>query len=305
MLRVQKHRIPEEWSNESRGISNRFLPLDPGDEVILDELAGTSTESRAEQLGPGASVFDSSASNVYGGGVGEGPPAAAYGPGGGRSEDGRKWSKRSEAAKKRWADPEYRAKMLAKRQEKRRQDAEAGLIVEGKAKVEIGRLDSITLSGEEKAAAINAYARSNTRRSEKLMRFHRDERTWMENRLSEGEKLRFSGSEEFKKARQEQRQAAARKRHARARARAEQAERGAETEAERGAETEAERDFECTGGDPEALGNEEPAVAITPAANGRRPRPEYKTGQGVAASRTRRAKRGRPRKTEVPHIDKS
>lgn len=202
MLRVQKRRRPEDWEKRLSSLSGRFLPLDPADEAVLDVLERRNDKNSTEEdlipCGP------------------EGPPSRAYG-----TLSKTKWSKRAEAAKKRWADPAYRAKMLAMRAEKRQQDIEAGIKSPPKMKrrVQIGRLDSITLSSEEKAKAINSYALSNKRRSEKLTLYHRDQRTWIANRLSSGEQMRFCSTvEEYKKQRQEARQAIARKRHSKKRA---------------------------------------------------------------------------------------
>lgn len=103
----------------------------------------------------------------------EGPTAQAF------TDDTagvQKWSRRSEAARKRWADPVYRAKVLEKRAEKRKQNGH-------RAKVSIGPVDSITLCSDDKAKAINDYARSNQLRSEKITAFHRNPKLWMENRL--------------------------------------------------------------------------------------------------------------------------
>jgi hypothetical protein len=197
MLRVQQRRRPEDWDKRQESLSGRFLPLDPGDEALLDELERTGADAADGGLSFGP----------------DGPPLAAYGT----SATGPTWSKRADAAKKRWADPVYRANMLAKRAEKKLRDIQAGLIPdpETKRKVHIGRLDSITLSSEEKAKAINAYARSNKKRSEKITAYHFDRAAWMAKRLSSGEESRLKSSQvDYKKDRQLKRQAAARKRHA-------------------------------------------------------------------------------------------
>lgn len=168
MLRVQQKRRPENWDKRNSNLSGRFLPMDPQDETILDILEGTAPHGNGgeETYGP------------------EGPPAAAYGESPVPAEP-RKWSKRSEAARKRWADPDYRAKMLQKRAEKRRRDSEAS----STPKIEIGVMDSITLADEHRAKAINAYARSNRLRSEKITAFHKNRKVWMENRLKNSPKL--------------------------------------------------------------------------------------------------------------------
>lgn len=165
MLRVQKKRRPEEWDKNMSNLSGRFLPMDPRDENILNALEAET-------------VLGSDIEESYGP---DGPPASAYGD---YAPSTKKWSKRSEAARKRWADPVYRERMLKKRAEKKQRDAEAA----GgppKPKVEIGRMDSITLCNDDKAKAINDYVRSNKLRSEKITAFHRDRRQWMENRLKD------------------------------------------------------------------------------------------------------------------------
>lgn len=168
MLRVQKKRRPEDWNRKKSSLSGRFLPMDSRDEAVLDLLEGGKGEGEStdeQSYGP------------------EGPPSNAYGDSVPGNE--KKWSRRSEAARKRWADPAYRAKMLEKRAEKRRRDAEAAGEPPKQHKVEIGRMDSITLCDEEKAKAINDYARSNKLRSEKITAFHKNRRSWMENRLKD------------------------------------------------------------------------------------------------------------------------
>lgn len=196
MLRVQKKRRPEDWDRKKSSLSGRFLPMDPRDEAILDLLAGEPGRRQTEE------------EETYGP---EGPPSEAYG--GSEPGSAKKWSKRSEAARKRWADPAYRAKVLQKRAEKRRRDAEAAGEPPKQHKVEIGRMDSITLCDEERAKAINAYARSNQLRSEKITAFHKNKRAWMENRLKDSP-MRLSDDEyiERKKAIRDRRRQSALKR---------------------------------------------------------------------------------------------
>lgn len=162
MLRVQKKRRPEDWDEKKSSLSGRFLPMDPRDEAVLDVLENNARGPLIDAVPPSESDRDDSGLSTSG------------------SE--RKWSKRSEAARKRWSDPEYRAKMLAKRAEKRRRDREQQ---EQDKRLEIGCMDSITLSDESKAQAINAYAISNKLRSEKITAFHRNRKAWMEERLQE------------------------------------------------------------------------------------------------------------------------
>lgn len=168
--------------------------MDPRDEVILDLLENDSHRIPDEQaFGP------------------QGPPSDAYGTSAINGQ--KKWSRRSEAARKRWADPAYRAKMLEKRAEKRRRDAEMAGEPPKQHKVEIGRMDSITLCDEEKAKAINDYARSNKLRSEKITAFHRDRRTWMETRLKDSpSRLSDEEYDKRKKETQERRRQSALKR---------------------------------------------------------------------------------------------
>lgn len=164
-------------------LSGRFLPMDPRDERVLDVLESENSRSILVDIsqnpdGP-AGPFSDSATRT------------------------KKWSKRSEAARKRWADPAYRAKMLAKRAAKRRLDADA----EGKQhRLEIGCMDSITLCDDDKAKAINDYVRSNKLRSEKLSAFHQNTKEWMENRLSEGRSVSQMSDEEYVLHKKEQRE---------------------------------------------------------------------------------------------------
>lgn len=170
MLRVQDKRRPEDWDKRNSSLSGRFMPMDPREENVLDVLENFERGPSPETYGP------------------EGPPSDAYGDSGVPLAS-RKWSKRSEAARKRWADPVYRAKMLEKRAEKRRRDDAASNDEPEKGhKLEIGCMDSIALSEENKANAINAYARSNQLRSEKITAFHRNRKLWMEKRLDDSPK---------------------------------------------------------------------------------------------------------------------
>lgn len=189
MLRVQNKRRPEDWEKKTASLSGRFLPLDPRDEAVLDVLETNSHNHFVDSYGP------------------EGPPSDAY-DGPHIPSSSRKWSKRSEAARKRWSDPIYRAKMLEKRAEKRRRDAEES--DESSKRLEIGCMDSITLSDENKAKAINAYARSNKLRSEKITAFHKNRKVWMEERLHDSPQ-NLSDEEYVQKkleAREKRRQAA-------------------------------------------------------------------------------------------------
>jgi len=111
----------------------------------------------------------------------------------------KKWNRRAEAAKKRWANPEYRKKMM----EKRRRKKEGEEKTERKHRVQIGNMDSVTLSSDEKAREINAYAQSNKLRSEKLEKLHQDKEKWMQERLASGSPLRdHLNNDEYKRQRQ-------------------------------------------------------------------------------------------------------
>ena len=193
MLKVPKSKRPAEW--QSTGLSGRFLPLDPKDETVIDVLESKDRD-RNEEYGL------------------EGPPDSAYG-----HKSRKAWNKRAAAAKKRWEDPEYRAKMLAKRASTK----------ERKRAMQVGAMESITLCDDERAKEINDYVRSNRLRSEKLTFYHRDRKAWMESRLSEGAGLRWRReNEEYKKMAQEKRKLEARRRHARMRAKKELEEEKAE-----------------------------------------------------------------------------
>lgn len=197
MLRVRKDRRPDDWEQRQASLSGRFLPLDPKDEFVLDIVEGSArvADSPDDDFGE------------------DGPPASAYA---GAAQPGRprKWSRRADAARRRWADPAFRGMMLEKRAEKRRQEEEGR-----KKAITIGCMDSITLCDDDKAKQINDYVRSNRLKSEKITAYHADRRSWMEDRLSQGEDLRWRMNRvEYKKQRQEQRQEEARRRHKRMKA---------------------------------------------------------------------------------------
>lgn len=203
MLRVRRSRLPRDWGDKSSSLSGKFLPLDPKDENVLEALEDYASGAKYGKV-----------DDDFGE---EGQSASAYQD---SAESGRtgEWSKRSEGAKKRWSDPLYRQKMLEKRAEKKKANAAARGPT--RHRIEIGTMDSITLCDDDKARAINDYARSNRLKSEKLTAYHRDRRTWMETRLSQGEDLRWRLNRvEYKKQRQDKRREEARRRHARKRAR--------------------------------------------------------------------------------------
>lgn len=171
MLRVQRKRRPNDWEKKNSELTGRFLPLDPRDEKVLDALEEGARPPELVKFGP------------------EGPPSLAYGSSG--AAHVKQWSKRSQAAQKRWADASYRARMLKMRAEKKllneKKNGVSPKRVPPKHKVEIGPMDSVTMCNDDKARAINQYTRSNKVRSEKLSSFHRNRKVWMERRLGEGE----------------------------------------------------------------------------------------------------------------------
>ncbi|KAA8491813.1 hypothetical protein FVE85_8295 [Porphyridium purpureum] len=133
------------------------------------------------------------------------------------SDQEKKWSRKSEAAKRRWANPEYRRKILAKRRAKMAAAKLAEKPVRTRG-VQIGAMDSVTHSSDEKAAAINRYARSLKLRSERMQLYKRDQMTWMNERLDEGAPLRRAYVDpELKKKRREERSRLAEERHRRMR----------------------------------------------------------------------------------------
>lgn len=194
MLKVPKSKRPADWDGPPTTLSGRFLPMDPRDEMFLDNM----------NRKPGTGIPE----DEYGA---EGPPATAY-SGSGEPGSSKVWNRRAAAAKRRWEDPEYRAKMLQKRRTTKDN-------ISWKMKMTIGACESITLVDDERAKEINNYARSNRLKSEKISFYHRDRKAWMESRLNQGEELRSRmNTVEYKKEMQEKRQQHARLRHARMRA---------------------------------------------------------------------------------------
>jgi hypothetical protein len=145
-------------------------------------------------------------------------------------------NRRSEAARRRWQDPQYRAKMQAARARNlvrlsehtvlrggastAEEDIEVADVSGQEGVIEIGVGDSITHCDDAKAAVINSYVMRNKHRSEKLIMFHNDKQRWMDDKLQQGKPLRMLiNSEDFKRQRQMLRQQEARARHARIRAR--------------------------------------------------------------------------------------
>lgn len=101
------------------------------------------------------------------------------------------WSNRSQAAKRRWADPVYRETLLKKRRDNAAPAARASRLV-------IGPVDSVVFSPSpvqseiwrSKADEINAWARANQLRREAALRWRDDPIGATEARLESGEELR-------------------------------------------------------------------------------------------------------------------
>uniref|UniRef100_A0A7S1THJ2 Uncharacterized protein n=1 Tax=Compsopogon caeruleus TaxID=31354 RepID=A0A7S1THJ2_9RHOD len=127
------------------------------------------------------------------------------------SDSRSRWSRRAEAAKKRWADPEYRAKMMSSRR-RAKDSANASL---HHPRVEIGPMDSIVGSSDQKARMIIAYANANAKRAEKVRNFHQNQAQWIQDRLDAGAESReLRSSEQRKLETQQRRSEIARKRQA-------------------------------------------------------------------------------------------
>uniref|UniRef100_A0A7S0BQY4 Uncharacterized protein n=1 Tax=Rhodosorus marinus TaxID=101924 RepID=A0A7S0BQY4_9RHOD len=168
------------------GLQGRFLPADSENIAKADEV----DEENFDILGD----------------VREGLPSSYF-----ELPEERKWNKRAQAAKKRWADPEYRKKMIQKRNLKKEKGAED----EKKDGDEVGAIDSLSAPQEDEVpAGSDAHALANKLRSEKLESHHRDKTKWMEERLASGAELRDRlNNDEFKAERQEKRKQMAIKRH--------------------------------------------------------------------------------------------
>lgn len=118
------------------------------------------------------------------------------------------WSNRSQAAKRRWADPEYRAKVVKKRRENAapKRAPNSGLA--------IGPLDSVVFSPSpaqteiwrSKADEINRWARANQLRREGTLRWKRDPMGWTLDNLASGDAMRSRlNNDTYKSERQQQR----------------------------------------------------------------------------------------------------
>mmetsp|Transcript_11342 Transcript_11342/g.30559 ORF Transcript_11342/g.30559 Transcript_11342/m.30559 type:complete len:323 (+) Transcript_11342:192-1160(+) len=119
------------------------------------------------------------------------------------------WSRRSEAAKRRWADPKYRKKILEKRRAKM-----MAARTKNAPRVRIDTTDSVTLSSDEKAAKLDRYVRSNQLRAEARRRYLHDQHEWMRARLADGAPARLRRDDpDFLRERQRQRSLIARRRH--------------------------------------------------------------------------------------------
>eukprot|EP00186_Timspurckia_oligopyrenoides_P002069 CAMPEP_0182442482 /NCGR_PEP_ID=MMETSP1172-20130603/1390_1 /TAXON_ID=708627 /ORGANISM="Timspurckia oligopyrenoides, Strain CCMP3278" /LENGTH=198 /DNA_ID=CAMNT_0024637359 /DNA_START=204 /DNA_END=800 /DNA_ORIENTATION=- len=127
------------------------------------------------------------------------------------SSEKRSWSTKSQAAKRRWANPEYRQKILEKRRAK-----VASKKSNVTPRVQIGTMDSVALSTDEKAAEIIRYCRSNQLRSEAMRRFRRDPLGWMNEKLQSGQEHRErKNSAEHKLQQKQKRSESAKLRHQR------------------------------------------------------------------------------------------
>ncbi|KAG8467957.1 hypothetical protein KFE25_007009 [Diacronema lutheri] len=117
------------------------------------------------------------------------------------------WSNRSLAARRRWADPEYRDKVVRKRMENAAPKSP-------KSALAIGPLDSVVFSPSQaqteiwrsKADEINRWARANQLRREGALRWKRDPMGWTLANLEAGKPARSRlDNDTYKIVRQEQR----------------------------------------------------------------------------------------------------
>lgn len=120
----------------------------------------------------------------------------------------RTWNKRSEAAKRRWADPDYRRRQITKRRAKAAEPAQQRRRRPTR-KVETV-LQSPTAAETEiwrsKADDINRWAQANQLRREKALRYKRDPVGWSREHLEAGCGLRAQlNNETFKAERRERR----------------------------------------------------------------------------------------------------
>lgn len=124
------------------------------------------------------------------------------------------WSNRSQAAKRRWADPEYREKVVKKRRENAAAAAAAAPARTPSSGLAIGPLDSVVFSPSRaqteiwrsKADEINRWARANQLRREGTLRWKRDPMGWTLANLEAGKDVRARmNNETYKAFRQHQR----------------------------------------------------------------------------------------------------
>mmetsp|Transcript_4098 Transcript_4098/g.5368 ORF Transcript_4098/g.5368 Transcript_4098/m.5368 type:complete len:403 (-) Transcript_4098:35-1243(-) len=139
------------------------------------------------------------------------------------------WNTRSEAARKRWQDPEYKAKVLAKRRdtiEKKKKAKEEMLksqLETNKQKEQVPNLTDVLsrldgeiyeISDQDLLEAVQKDIRSNKKRSDAMKKRYRQNNEWMEDRLKDGEELRSRlNNDEYKKERQRKRAEVARRRY--------------------------------------------------------------------------------------------
>ncbi|KAJ8904389.1 hypothetical protein NDN08_000908 [Rhodosorus marinus] len=168
------------------GLQGRFLPADSENRHKSEEV----DEQNFDILGD----------------VREGLPSSYF-----ELPEEKKWNKRAQAAKKRWADPEYRKKMMEKRNLKKKKGKED----EKKDGDEVGSIDSISPPPDDEVqVSSDAQALANKLRSEKLESHHRDKTKWMEERLASGAELRDRlNNDDYKAKRQEKRKQMAIERH--------------------------------------------------------------------------------------------
>jgi len=161
------------------GLQGRFLPADSENMDKTDEV----DEENFDILGD----------------VREGLPSSYF-----ELPEQQKWNKRAQAAKKRWEDPEYKKKVMQKRNLKKKKDRD-----------QVGPIDSISPPPDDEVqVGSDAHAQANKLRSEKLESHHRDKIKWMEERLASGAELRDRlNNDDYKAERKEKRKQMAIERH--------------------------------------------------------------------------------------------
>lgn len=194
---------------ESRSLRGRFVPpssleveMKQLNSLQSNDLLSSSSDATARSSEFASHTEEETDEGLYDGGLSA--------PGNVDNGSKRRWNRRSEAAKKRWADPEYRAKMMNSRQKTKREKASQN------KRVEIGPMDSIVGSSDQKSKMIMDYAIANAKRADKIRRFHHQRASWMRERLSGGQDKRDSfNNDDFKLERKQKRSEVARKRQQR------------------------------------------------------------------------------------------